>query len=565
MFESRALPGLALLLLGSSCSLLVDDAPYACGESGSCVQPNELPCIPHKLCADPQQLCVADGAKTSCRPLLAAADSCSHTYPLDPAELGDADIFPIGVIAQWQSAGSDSNYGVPTTQAIEVAVEAINKTGLPVRDNPTRKLLAIVCNEAPGADDSLSGDRPFLKPRVEHLVRTLRVPAIIGGSTSGATIPINGTHLSGYDTLLLSPTATSDSIPDAFRADEDGEARQLFWRTVAPDGQQRPVIVAAHDLVKNAISAGSTEPDKLAAISVYDVENDASTNLQDLFVELRGFLSGQQSYISRDAAAKAAAVQKIVDAEPRFILPFGTDEFVNSMLADIEAKWTEKDRAWRPWYIMTEGNRSGDFRSTIEAQPSIVDRVIGTAPGARRSTLYDVFKTAFEAYFQGRPYVLEGSSPTPGNLAESGYDAAFLLAYAATQASRDGAWPRGPELATALDSFHCDGATQHLRAHRGQYYVDVAALARDLDGCFEFDGASGPLDFSASELSMLSSKAKDPSADFALWCVRDVAEADTTTNLEQYYAQEKSAIVAEKGIDPLSVVDAGWCERFKRR
>ena len=566
-----AFMGGAIALAG--CSFLVDDSPYACVADGGCPEEAAIGCTLHKLCgSDKKSLCVEDGEAAVCRPLVAEAIGCSHTYPSNPADLGDADIFPIGLIAQWPSPGDSSSYGVPTTQAVEVAISNINaERGLPVRGMPPRKLLAVVCNEArPTPEDSLEGDRPFLRPRVEHLTNTLHVSAIIGASTSGATGRINGIHLQGSDALLLSPTATDDLLPDTFRDAEDGAARQLFWRTVAPDGQQLPAILAAHALARSAIVETNADPESLDVFSIYNDDNSASQNLQNLFSQERGFLADALSFRGGDKAQKDKVVEQIIKDGPRFILPFGTGEFVSarrgdvleSMMADVEARWDDA-RFPRPWYILTEGNRSANFQPALDVRADIVDRVIGTAPGPRTSPLYTFFHNAYREYFRSeRPNALEGSSGTPGNLAESGYDAAFLLAYAATKATRDGSWPRGPELAQALDELDCkDQGAQLLQAYRNAYRSHVDSLAQNPEGCFDFEGASGELDYTESPQSTRSPKAKDPTADFALWCLAELQASDKTANLRQYFSQESSAIVAMENAPNLSFREADWCAR----
>jgi hypothetical protein len=193
----------------------------------------------------------------------------------------------------------------------------------------------------------------------------------------------------------------------------------------------------------------------------------------------------------------------------------------------------------------------------------IVDRVIGTAPGPRTSPLYTYFNNAYREYFRSeRPNMLEGSSNTPGNLAESGYDAAFLLAYAATKATRDGSWPRGPELAEAIDQLACkDQGAAIISAYRNAYRSHVDALVQNPDGCFDFEGASGDLDYTESPQSTRSPKPKDPTADFALWCLGNLKASDKTANLRQYFSQETMTIVAMENAPDLSFREPGWCAR----
>src|SRR5262249_44491803 len=154
-------------------------------------------------------------------------------------------------------------------------------------------------------------------------------------------------------------------------------------------------------------------------VSVYDKENSASSGLQELIIAMLP-LADSRTYKSNDDASKKVAIDAIVKRKPAFIMPFGTDEFVTSMLEQIERSWTES--SYRPWYIMSEGNRS-NYRSSIKVQGNLVDRVIGTAPGARASEQYLPFTSDYKRYYDDEPH-------GPGNLAECGYDAVFLTAYA---------------------------------------------------------------------------------------------------------------------------------------
>lgn len=602
-----ALPWL-LALLGSitpaGCSFLVDDSPYGCpgdascsvdldggalssdasaataqcdvdeqctGMAGApvCFEHRCLPCRPHKLCSVEQKtLCVDDGKSASCVPLLpnSLAPSCSQTFPADLSSLADEEIFHVGLIAQLSTPSApESGYGVPSTQAIEVAVDQINSKaangGLRVAgESARRRLLVVVCNETPppGADPNDPALRHLEAP-VRHLASALRSPAILGGSTSTVTALVNGTYLAGNDTLLLSPTATAVTLTDSLRT-----GKQLMWRTVAPDNFQLPAIARALSIVSASVAGDAGAPE---IAEVYDRVNPAIAQLHFGFGRLN-VRATAVDYDSRSAATKDNAVKQVLmlSPRPRIIVAFGTGEFVTDMLKPIEDGWGAGPR---PWYVFSEGNRT-TFAAALPGRADLVSRVIGTAPGARRAGLYSDFKQGFDEYFRSHTVPL-GGLPNPGNLSECGYDAAFLLAYAAVLATPDArktgtAWPSGPQLASAIGKLTCKGAAmRELRAQRYDFAAAADDVARAPEGCFNFVGASGPVDFEDAPESSAIPKPKDPPSDMALWCLGAQANPkDQTTNLTKHYYGVAQQNIVDDNVPPLSVSDPGWCAQNTR-
>jgi hypothetical protein len=597
---SLALTILLLCTIGSAgCSFLVDDSPYACGPDAGCspnldagalssdaaaasVQCNMdeqcgsapgapvcfehrcLPCRPHRLCSVEQKtLCVDDGRSASCVPLLPASlqSSCTQTFPADLSSLDGEEIFHVGLLAQLATpAASESSYGVPSTQAVEVAVDQLNSKaangGLRVAGESTRRrLLVVVCNETapPGSDPNDVALRHLDAP-VRHLATTLRSPAIIGGSTSTVTNLVNGNYLANQDTLLLSPTATAPTLTDTLRA-----GRQLMWRTVAPDNFQLPAIARALAIVSGDVSGDGGAPE---LAEVYDKSNDAIGQLQQGLVRL-GVRAREVDYSSRSAPTKDNAVKQVLmlDPRPRIIVALGTGEFVTDMLKSLEDGWGTGPH---PWYVFSEGNRT-TFASALQGHQDLPSRVIGTAPGARRAGLYIDFKQGFDEYYRSHPVPL-GGLPSPGNLSECGYDAAFLLAYATVLATPDAqksgsAWPTGSQLASAIARLTCKGTgVRELRAQRYDFAAAADDVARTPDGCFDFVGASGPVDFEDAPESRAILKPKDPASDMALWCLGAPANAkDQTTNLTQHYYALAQQNIVDDNVPPLSVKDPSWC------
>jgi ABC-type branched-subunit amino acid transport system substrate-binding protein len=589
------------LLLVSSCSFLTDDDPYRgaldgggyldaaldaralprvceanadcsgatpfCSSSGQCVA-----CQPHRFCGgDTKSLCIDDGKTASCQPLLdpSTAKACDTTFPHDLSALKNNDIFHIGMITRLPSGISKSAYGQPSAQAVEVAVNEINNdnSGLPVPMGNTRKLVVIECNEdalsQADADARSAGNFSDLGATVDHLVKTLRVPVIIGGSTSSVTTRVNADFLQA-DTLLVSPSATDDTITDAWRPDKNNKPRQLFWRTVAPDSRQVPALKAVLGDVQDALRHGDAGTPSVG--STYDSTNSATRNLPTLFATQDPQLNlNSIAYTPRDATNNADVIRQLVSRANGIIVPLGIGEFVTydangktvSMLAQLEAQWQGR----KPWYVMSEGSRT-NFGAALAAVPGLVERVIGTAPGARQEPLYQTFVNNFNRLYPGEP----------GNLAESGYDAAYLIAYATVLATASGAtWPSGTDLGNALEKLSCkaSGTQTSVPVPAGTSAFSVArqAILNNPTGCFDFQGASGPLDYVDSPLSTLTPKSKEPSADMSLWCLGDPTnERDQTTTIKTHYFQQASRQITPIGGNaPLNLAQANWCKTASAR
>jgi hypothetical protein len=188
----------------------------------------------------------------------------------------------------------------------------------------------------------------------------------------------------------------------------------------------------------------------------------------------------------------------------------------------------------------------------LKDYPDLKSRVLGTAPGPHASPLYAPF---LEDFHQGQ------NQAEPGNLAECGFDAAYLLAYASTKAAIDTAWPQGTDLVKAIKQLTCaDAGKTRLEAGRG-FSDDAVTLLQNPSGCFDFQGASGSVDyrdFPDSQLTPKSQELSPESSDMALWCLRDTeTAADVTVNLpNNYYSQSNTAITPE-----LSLSDSDWCAK----
>lgn len=440
-------------------------------------------------------------------------------------------------------AGDFASYGTPTKEGAELALNEIEVLGnglsSPTNTNTGQRHLAmLVCDHA---SDPVGVAR--------HLVEKANVPVIIGDSFSSATLKMFDAVARPAGVLVLSPSATSPALTD--HAD-DG----LLWRTSPSDVVQAETLKFLVQDVDDALHKTGVLADGEKAKIAMPTKND-SAGLG---------LSRAATAVNTDAANPAPAVDpgladvyanpddpetgtvdwaphinKILAYSPNIILAMGTGEFVSSMMQSIEDNWTPSVQ--RPWYLLPEGDRVTELSALVANNPkyALNERIVGTAPGARRSPLYRGFERSFRGAFDNR---------SPGNLAEFGYDAAYLVAYAIAIANKVS--PSGRELATAMRNVSCKG-DDITKVPAGSQDFSGYFTTAERNGCIDFEGASGPLDFNPDTGEALS--------DIAMWCVRRKAAGSYGFEppLASYYSVESGAIVSDEGSPPLDLSKRGWC------
>jgi branched-chain amino acid transport system substrate-binding protein len=207
-----------------------------------------------------------------------------------------------------------------------------------------------------------------------------------------------------------------------------------------------------------------------------------------------------------DAEANRVA-EEVINLAPNVIFDFGTTEFLTDVLPKIEASWPKAT------YLVPEGGRVTELSTYVQNHPTMSSRILGTAPGARRSAGYREFELRFTGRF----------THAPGNLAEFAYDAAYLIAYAIAISHQ--ARPTGVELAQALRKVTPPCVVDNpAKVPAGFDFVQNFNIAAS-QGCIDFEGASGPLDFNA---------AGEADSDIATWCA-SASGSDPFPQLDTYY------------------------------
>jgi len=470
---------------------------------------------------------------TECTKLL--TPECTEVWPANA--MSQDNVMLIGFMGAL--AGDFASYGTPTKEGAELALSEIEVAGNGLRP-PTdskvgqRHLAMLICDHA---------SDPVRVAR--HLVNDANVPVIIGDSFSTPTLDMFDKVALPAGVLVLSPSATSPALTDH-------EDEGLLWRTSPSDVVQAEtlkfllvdVVDALHQT--NDLAAGKSP--KIAMPYKDDsagrgLASGATTTNQDSAHPAPVVNPGLPDLYpdpDKETVNWQEHIQKILRYSPNIILAMGTGEFVSQMMQGIEDQWSLSEP--RPWYLLPEGDRVTELQTLVAKNPGLHlnERILGTAPGARRSPLYSGFATRFRGAFDNRD---------PGNLAEFGYDAAYLVAYAIAIANKPS--PVGRELASALQHVSCkDMGKTNVPVGPGDFSRYFTAAANQ--ACIDFEGASGPLDFNPDTGEALS--------DIATWCMRPNSDGSFGFEppLEGYYSVEAGGIIDSH---PPDLSQAGWCAR----
>jgi branched-chain amino acid transport system substrate-binding protein len=553
----RLFLGMALLQLAFGCTAIVDPETKQCSSDADCAALGSefagTTCTAKKVCERTECSSTADcndrlGEPSYCRPdtkqcVKVLSDQCFSVYPQSALE--EDDVVLVGFMAPLRDE-PDSGYGTPLMEGAELALSEMetNEALLPpVESTGARTLAMLVCEHG----DALETAR--------HLVEDVGVQAIVGPAFSTPTIQVLRDVAQPNGVLLLSASATSPVITEL---DDDG----LMWRTAPSDEWQAEALkwvlleIERHLEDSDRVAPGRanivlTQKGEAAGSGLVYLTTNTNTKIEG--VELPPNIEPDRTLPYGDPENDWGPVhEELMLDPPDIVVALGTDEFVRNLLPLIEERWDEFPLAKgkpRPWYLLPEGDRTVALLAYAADHPELAERVIGTAPGARRYRGPDNRGAGFPGFagrFRGR------YQHDPGNLAEFAYDAVYLLAYAI--ANTQLANPAGADIARALRLMSCkDTGSRLLSADPiGAVRAISTAAAAGADGCLDFDGVSGPLDF-----DMQTGEAR---SDMGLWCLRqESSDFVFEPLLGAFYSTETYTLDETAWTVDLSAVD--WCQR----
>ena len=204
------------------------------GADGLITSPDTgVTCPPVETPACNAAKCTADLGE----PAVCLAGTCvklqSQDCPRSGGDLTGANQVVIGTLLAQN--GTNGASGTARLNSIALAVKEINAGGgIPDPDpcKPRRTLVYVGCDDANLASDAGADAAPEIdRARAgKHLIEDLKVPVIIGGSTSGTTLDIAKNITVPAKVMQFAPSSTAISItaPTDFNASPDGT--RLLWR-----------------------------------------------------------------------------------------------------------------------------------------------------------------------------------------------------------------------------------------------------------------------------------------------------------------------------------------------
>jgi branched-chain amino acid transport system substrate-binding protein len=500
------------LLLGaafvgtSACSLLLESSPSQCSTDADCHARG--PEFATAVCTDDRCL-VAPMTNPACStnvectqklggPAICRARDRRCAALLSPecttvhGDITNDDTLVFGTL--FTVTGTNGPAGLARQRSAELALDEIKQSVGGIRggaDGRPRPLALVEC------DDNLDSVKP-----ATHLVDDVGVPAILGIASSSRVIEVATTVTIPKGVLLISPTATTPaltSLPDS----------NLVWRTSPSDALQSVALVdqlpplEAKYRAANAIPAGT----KLGITFVYineayglglyeAVTKAGQINGKPITDASNAGLSEGRSYMPNPMDLEAQIAATLAEnPRPAIVVLFGSTEVVTKFMAPLESRWGAS--APRPVYLLADGGQKTELLDLATADDALRSRVRGSVPAAApSSTNFDSFVFKYAGQFGG---------PAPSVFGMAGaYDAMFLLGYSVAAAG-----PRpvtGDELQKGFGRL-----VSGTKINVGGTSMNAGFQALMSPGTFDFDGASGPLDF-----DLTTGEAR---ANIDVWCI----------------------------------------------
>jgi len=421
--------------------------------------------------------------------------------------------------------GADASTGLPIHNGAKLALHEIETqaVGLPGGPNNAPRPIVMVCC------DDLSAPESDPLRAAKHLVNDVKVPAILGPAFSGITIDTAKNVTIPAGVLTISASATSPSITGL-------QDNGLVWRTCPSDALQAiPLAGLVTPLEAQIRMEQMLDPmtDKIRVAMA--VKGDAyGTGLGDAVTPLLKF---------NDASAAANGenfkrfeyddpsgnpnpdfseiITNITTMKPHVILMFGTTEAAKNLFDGIEAAWGDLNpMPPRPYYLFPDGGKVVELTDGVGADDTKRKRIRGTVPGVT-SELYGAFKLRYQSYIKQDPLAY----------ADTGYDAAYLLAYSMLAVGDK------PLTGIAIsDAMKKMSKGTPIDAGPTNDEINKAFQAIQSAGEIDYNGASGPLNFDP--------KTGEAKADIDIWCIGRNAEGKATFfSSGQHYDAQSEAIV----------------------
>ncbi len=456
--------------------------------------------------------------------------------PKAGGDLQGGNVVVIGVsLAQ---NGSNKASGESRINSLELAIKEVNAAG-GVRDadkcKAPRTLAYVACDDANIAGEDAGADPVIDRIRgAKHMIEDLKVPVIVGGSTSGNTLDLAKNATVPAKVMQFAPSSTAIAItaPTDFNASPDGT--RLLWRAAPSDVAQSVVLQKMFVQVETETKGkNGGAAIKLALVTKNDAYGKGIAEAFKKTLKINGADPSDTSFADivykttdadADGIARSAAANQLGTFQPDIVVIAGTSEATDDIMRPFEST----NPAKKPIYVLADGLKKPELTSLVDPadtkSPKASDpdglrkRIRGTQPGVLTPLAQTFFNISYKTAYGADSVLSYGMAGT--------YDIGYMITYALTASK--GAPVTGTDLAKNMALL--TGGTQKID-------VGATGLSRGMEAMLkgekiDFNGASGPLDFDVTT--------GEAPSDYGVWCVK-VDPNDNKRVFEEATGQSYSA------------------------
>lgn len=371
---------------------------------------------------------------------------------------------PLRIGAVMSLSGGLSAYGPDILKAIQMAISEINAQG---GVNGTAVQLYY-------GDDATT---PATGAQVTTtLIQQNHVSAIIGSLASGVSASVISVCVQNH-VVEVSPASTSPLFSNLTLT------QGWFFRTVPSDALQG--VVAAHYLYTNR---------SFRNVAVIAIDNPYGNGLASVFSTAFTALGGTitiKEIVPQALTSYTTYLQAVFAAgTPDAIYFIAYPDTGLQLMKD----WYSNHASWPTNWTFSEGLQAQSFIDSLVSNSLPVQAIQGSAPVSPTGALYTAFANKFNATY----------GHMPGLFASQGYDAAYMIALAATKAKA----VDGPSIKAQMIAISGTSAGTGTKVYAGAGNFTAAVSAINAGQAINYEGASGSLNWNSFG---------DPTSSYEIW------------------------------------------------
>jgi branched-chain amino acid transport system substrate-binding protein len=374
----------------------------------------------------------------------------------------------------------DHSTDIPETQSVRLAVKNANDyQGLDGRD-----FALVQCTYEENSELDGKTMEEATEDRAVWLSNELGAKAIVGPATSGMTEAAFEAAGDQYDTLFVSPSATSPALTNLDQTSFSEEKPGLIWRTAPPDSLQGAAL--ADDVGEEV--AGPVE------VAVIYQEGPYGSGLADVFEEE---FANENHTVSlhpfTNDSERDTAVNEVATAGVDAVLFISSE--VSDDVAFINAAYAREEYADLPIWLADAARDQQLLDGTTDSL-GLYDNIRGSAPAAPDNDVYTSFAASYRTEY--------GDEASESSYTAFAYDAAWLALYGAAWAHAQEPSETGTTMARGLrhitsgdpDPFEVKPLSwgEIKTAFEAGEDIDLAGASGDLDYDLVTGETSAPID-----------------------------------------------------------------------